>query len=336
MLAQGERCSRSWPISTHGALGMNWRLKAAIQKACSALPWGAEAVYYGLQRTVGSLRHPIPPFFLLSEAVSLSEWLRNAGLDISGKRIMEVGTGRQLNLPFGFYLAGAASVDTFDLHRYLKHPLVGDSLAFMRNERGRVENIFLPLVDRETLRQRLDALLSARDAGEAMKITGIRYHAPADAAQTDLPEGCIDIHTSYPVFEHIPEPALMSILGEARRVLSPSGMVLHHIDPSDHFSHENCEVSPINFLQFSEKQWHNYAGNQFAYHNRLRADQYQRMFEHYGYDILRWEPFVDAGAVELLNSSFPLDPQFQDMSPEILCCVVLRVLARPKGILDGR
>ena len=312
---------------------MNWRWKAAIQKACSALPWGAETVYYGLQRTVGSLRHPTPPFAQLSEAVSLSEWLRGAGLDIRGKRVMEVGTGRQLNLPFGFYLAGAASVDTFDLHRYLKHPLVEGSLAFMRSERAKVEDLFLTLVDPETLRQRLDTLLRARDAGEAMKIAGIRYHAPADAARTDLPEGYIDIHTSYTVFEHVPEPVLQRILGEARRVLSPSGMVLHHIDPSDHFSHENRQVSPINFLQFSETQWRNCAGNQFAYHNRLRADQYKRMFDQCGYEILRWRPFVDPAALELLNSNFPLDSEFQGISPEILCCVVLRVLARPRAAL---
>src|ERR1700733_2254405 len=48
-----------------GLRAMNWRFKAAIQRACGALPWGGEAIYYGFQRTVGSLRQPTPPFEFL-------------------------------------------------------------------------------------------------------------------------------------------------------------------------------------------------------------------------------------------------------------------------------
>ena len=65
------------------------------------------------------------------------------------------------------------------------------------------------------------------------------------------------------MFEHIPSPVLKAILNEANRVLAPNGVALHHIDPSDHFSHDDAAISPINFLRFSEAQWERLTGNQF-------------------------------------------------------------------------
>ena len=61
---------------------MNWKLKAAIQRTCELLPAGSETVYYGLQRTLGSLRRPTPPTFMFKEAAGLSSWLSDAGLSI--------------------------------------------------------------------------------------------------------------------------------------------------------------------------------------------------------------------------------------------------------------
>ena len=87
---------------------MHWKLKAAIQSACGALPWGAETFYYGLQSNFGSLRRPISPEPFFREAVSLSQWLEGAGTSIRGARVLEVGTGRRVDLPLGLSLAGAA------------------------------------------------------------------------------------------------------------------------------------------------------------------------------------------------------------------------------------
>ena len=312
---------------------MNWRVKAAIQRACATLPVGAEPVYYGIQTAAGRLRKPAPPWErdMLRAAPELVSWLRVAGVPFEGCRVMEVGTGRWLDLPLGLFLAGAGSVDTFDLHRYLKPSLAEQGAASLASHPEKVEQLFLPVADRDALLGRLRVLSTARTLERIMECARIRYHAPADAAATGLPAGSIDAHVSYTVFEHIPAAVLRDILLEARRVLSPGGVVLHHIDPSDHCSHDDPSITPINFLQFSDEEWERRAGNQFAYHNRLRVHEYREIFERCGYEILRWEEHIDRRSLEALKSGFPLDPRFRAMFPQELCCTVVRVMARPRS-----
>jgi len=267
---------------------------------------------------------------MLRAAPSLALWLRKAGVPLEGCRVMEVGTGRWLDLPLGLYLCGAGPIDTFDLHRYLKRRRVERTAAFFRANPGRLAGLFAPVVPGETLSRRLRAIAEAGGAAEIMLRAGIRYHAPSNAAATGLPAGSIDAHISYTVFEHIPAEALRAILVEARRILAPGGVVLHHIDPSDHCAHDDPTITPVNFLRFSDEEWQRYAGNQFGYHNRLRAFQYREIFESCGYEILRWEEHVDRRSLELLESGFPLDTQFRAMPATALCCSVFRVLARPR------
>ena len=309
---------------------MKWRLKSAIQRACATVPLGSEAIYYGIQRSVGSLRKPAPPWEMLSAAASMISWLRDAGLPIQSSRMMEVGTGRRVDLPLGLFLGGAESIDTFDLHRYLKLPLVQNTVRFICDDQTKMEKIFLPVTDQQAFSKRFEKICSARGTEDLIRTAGIRYHAPADATATELKAGSIDVHVSYTVFEHIPTDILRNILHEARRVLSPDGVVLHHVDPSDHFSHDDPEITRINFLKFSEAEWQRHAGNQFAYHNRLRVNDYRKIFEDCGYEILRWEELIDAPSMKLLKSGFPVDNRFKGLSAEVLCSTNFRVLARPR------
>ena len=309
---------------------MNWKLKAAAQKICAALPSHRETVYYALQCTFGNIQSKPDPVWMLSECARLVSLLNEAGVSAEGARVLEVGTGRRLDMPIGFYLAGASSIVTFDLHRYLKSALVMRALEAVREQRASVRGYFAPLTDGAGLDRRLDALSSVSKFSDLLKLANIEYRAPGDASATGLPDGSIDIHTSYTVFEHIPAPILRAILSEANRVLAPNGVALHHIDPSDHFSHEDACISPINFLQFSEAQWERYAGNQFAYHNRLRASGFAEIYEQCGHRILQWIPRVDERCRKLLDEGFPLDPGFQGIPPDSMCATVLHVLSRPQ------
>jgi SAM-dependent methyltransferase len=307
---------------------MNWKLKSAIQRSCASLPAGQESLYYFLQRTLGSLRRPPDPLPMLSECARLVRLLADSGVEAQGARVMEVGTGRRLEMPIGFYLAGARSVITFDLHRYLKPELVMQSVAAIRANRETVTEYF---GECEGLLDRLDLLCSTTNFSELIELTRIEYRAPADAAATGLPDGSIDIQMSYTVFEHIPGEILKAILMEANRILAPDGVALHHIDPSDHFSHEDPSISSINFLQFPRQQWDYYADNQFAYHNRLRADEFSDIYEECGHRIAQWIPKVDQRSIELLRNGFALDAQFRGKPADILCTTVLQVLSRPRS-----
>src|SRR5277367_5374667 len=183
---------------------MRWKTKSLIQRTCAAIPVFHEAAYYGIQRAFGRLRDKNDPTWLLSESVRLAICLRDAGMPVPGARVMEVGTGRGLDMPLGLYLCGAESVHTYDLHRYLKPHRVLDSAAFIRENREKIAEMFLPLTNEDMLEWRLDALCNAREFESILRTCNIHYHAPADASDTKLPPNSIDIQLSYTVFEHIP------------------------------------------------------------------------------------------------------------------------------------
>lgn len=308
---------------------MNWRTKALIQRTCASLPGIQESVYYLLQSTFGRLRKSPDPFPMLKDCAALAAYLQNAGRSVEDARVMEVGTGRGIDMPLGLFLCGAASIVTFDLHRYLKPRIVLASVRAMCGNQARVMKILAPVTDEKRLRDRLESLCSAPDCAELMRRANIAYRAPADAAHTGLPDGSIDIQLSYTVFEHIPRNILRDILLEANRILSAGGLALHHIDPSDHFSHEDSSILPINFLQYSDAEWNRIAGNQFAYHNRMRSADFADLYAECGHRILLWKPYVDAASRRALENGFSLHPGFIKYPPEVLSTVVLQVLSQP-------
>ena len=315
---------------------MNWRFKATVQRLCAALPVGSDALYYGLQRQLGSLRNPPAPTLLLRSAVEFSQWLRDCGIATQGLRCLEVGTGRRLDMPFGLFLLGAATTHTYDVSRYLKSDLVLWSLEFIRRNRNEMERLFADAAeDPDQCRWRLASLLQSRSADDALRRANVVYHAPADAGSTGLDDGTIDLHYSYTVDEHIPPASLVSILTEARRVLSPAGVVLHHIDPSDHFSHDDSAISPIHFLRYTDKEWARISGNKYSYHNRLRAHEHVALFETSGFEVIRQSTYRDPRAVEELQNGFPLAPEFKRFTVEQLSGTVVRVLARPRSAIPS-
>jgi hypothetical protein len=109
---------------------MTWKQKALIQRACASLPLGNEALYYFLQRKFGSLRHDPDPLPNLREAAGIAADLAGQNAPVEGLRVMEVGTGRRLDMPLAFYLLGAASV-SFRRGTHTDHCHISGRQGFM-------------------------------------------------------------------------------------------------------------------------------------------------------------------------------------------------------------
>lgn len=268
---------------------------------------------------------------MLEACVGLAGILENAGRPVQGTRVMEVGTGRGLNMPLGLFLCGAESVITFDLHRYLKPSLVMRQVRVLAENQERIFKIFEGRTEAAGLRKRLELLSSASNLDDVLRRAQIQYRAPADAACTGLSDHGIDIHMSYTVFEHIPRQVLRSILVEANRLLAPGGFALHEIDPSDHFAHSDRSILPINFLQYSENEWSRLAGNQFGYHNRMRASDFADLYSECGHETQFWKPFIDRASLEAMRNGFSLNAQFRNYPIDVLSTVGLQVLSRPRA-----
>jgi hypothetical protein len=307
---------------------LKWQRKAAIQRLFSKLP-ASELLYYGMQRGFGSLRRPPDPWPNLTELAKIVFQLGEEGFSVAGKRVMEVGTGRRLDMPLGFYLCGAESVASFDLHPYLRQELVLSAIASLLADRRRVVKLLEPVAKPQDVEARLDKLAQVKDMTSLSAATNIQYHSPADAASTGLPPQSIDLQFSYTVFEHIPREVLAAILRECSRLLSPDGIACHHIDPSDHFAHEDQSISLINFLRFEDREWKHFHDNQYAWHNRMRKDDYDRLYAEVDHQMFRVEYTIDARSLLLLQQGFPVSTAFRDRAPEILATVVYRVFSRP-------
>ncbi len=306
---------------------MNWELKARIQKTCATIPLG-EPIYRRIQRTFGTADGS--PMDRFDHFVRMAEWLRDADLPLVGARCLEVGTGHKATLPLLFALCGAESVTTIDLHPRLQDDLMLQVIAHLLDDRASVEAALARVSSTDVVAERLDVLARHRnDVRAAMAALGVAAVAPGDAASTGLPDHSIDIHFSTTVFEHIPLPVLEAILGEGRRIVRPGGALIHFIDLSDHFAHQDRRIVRTNFLRFSERDWSRIAGNQFGYCNRARSPEFLALVDRSGLDVVRCETLIDDDSLDVLRrGELPLDPTFERFSPEELAVVELDLLLR--------
>jgi SAM-dependent methyltransferase len=307
---------------------MNWKIKAAVQRACDYLPVGKDAVYRQLQLRCGGLRKGYDYQFLLSETARMAQTLRGIGYGIEGAVVMEVGTGWRLDVPIGLYLCGARKIITCDLNRYLVNELALDTVRYIGENAEKIFNTFA-FVDPARLENRLAELRRVSTIEDLFHTAGIEYYAPCDCAETCLNAHSIDIHYSYTVFEHIPGGTLEAILREANRLLSNGGVALHHIDLSDHFAQVDPSITPANFLRYSDSDWSRYSGTPWSYHNRLREDEYRALFERVPQEILYWQPTIDPRSLESLQNGFPLAPQYRGKPLELLSTSIVDVVSRP-------
>jgi hypothetical protein len=299
---------------------MNWKVKAALQNGVAVLPSRASyAAYYAMQRLFGGLANPdsAEP---LNAAVQTWERIVAQGIDPRDKTFFEVGTGRAPVVPLAYWLMGARRTITVDLNPYLKRAVMIAALDYIV---GNVQEM-TKLFGRFLQRHRFEALLRwynprTFSLRECLSMCAIEYRSPADAANTGLPAGSVDFHTSYTVFEHIPGDTLRNILHEGNRIIRDAGLFVHMIDYSDHFSHSDPTISPINFLQYSDAQWAHYGDNRYMYMNRLRHDDMVQLFEQAGHRFVGVTVDVDEGVKRLLaEGGLCLDSRFAAKSPEVL------------------
>lgn len=299
---------------------MHWKLKARMQRVVSLLPSDASyATYYWLQRRFGALR-VTSPIGRLTAGIQTWERIKKLGWDPTGKTFLEIGTGRAPIVPLAYWLMGAEGVITIDVNPYLKSDLIKESLRYITDHRNDIERLFGAAL----ITERLNVLIQFHKGlqfttDDFLKLCGITYIAPGDAAQTRLMDRSVDFHTSYTVLEHIPLPVLEKIFEEGNRIITDNGLFIHMIDYSDHFAHSDSSISPINFLQYCNAEWERYAGNRYMYMNRLRHDDFMALVESAGHRMLSTETIVDQRVAELIRcGKLRLDDRFKNKPDDIL------------------
>ena len=148
------------------------------------------------------------------------------------------------------------------------------------------------------------------DSRRLLRTLPLEYVAPADASRLPYGSASFDCHVSRSVLEHIPTEVLPGILREGARLLRPGGLFIHLVDFSDHFSHADGSISPINFLQYSDRDWSRIAPGRYAHVNRLRIDDYAPLFAQAGLALRMAEVRVDSQGLEKIGRGIPLAEPF--------------------------
>jgi SAM-dependent methyltransferase len=310
---------------------MHWKTKAKIQRILAMLPDSMSyRLYYHMQKRFGALKRVKPEIRILM-ARDLVRLLEQEGDNVQGKSFFELGTGWYCGTPLGLWLCGAKEVITVDLNPYLREELVLKEIAYLIKHGNEVSMLFGKQGESPTFKERLNELRRKppQKLADVLSMASIQYRSPFDARHTTLPPHSVDCYFSRYVLQHIPPESLRHILDEARRILMPNGLMVHYVDAGDQFARADEAITEINFLQFDDATWERYAGNRYAYHNRLRASDYLHMVHKAGFTIHTHQSKIDQRSLNALKDGFLVDAQFRGKSPEDLATIGLTVVAKP-------
>ena len=283
---------------------MDWRMKAALQNVFSRVP-GGESLNHLFQKYV-TRTLPI-------DARRLTEIVQRAARHLealgrhrhkprAGDVFYEFGAGWDLASPLGFWANGVEHQLLIDIRDLLRLDVLNHTI-------GLFALVDLPLA------RRPGAPLPNRAA--LLTDFGIDFRAPRDARATRLVDGSVDVITSSNVLEHIPPSDLAAILRECHRILADDGHMSMLVDYQDHYSYFDSQITPYNFLRFSDRTWRLFNPS-LHYQNRLRHSDYVRLFEEAGFRILEVQPAPVGDADRSALRSVPLDRQFAQYAADDL------------------
>ncbi len=308
---------------------MKWTTKATVQNVMAKLPASVgDSLYHQMQRRVGGLRNPkgaVKTRF--GAAVDIWDAAKTVRTPV-GANFFEVGTGHLPVMPVAFWLMGAGSVQTVDLHRRVQADLFDVVIGHIASNPEEVSVLLGDRLDHN----RLDELISSvpAPAETIMTLMKVVYRAPFDARSlTSAADPRPDFHVSNTVLEHIDPPTLDEILASGAAALPEDGALVHRIDYSDHFSHGDSTVSAVNFLQYSEDKWRRYADNRFMYMNRLRDDDMQELFARHSEVSVFETRLDDEVGAELAGGRITLAEPFRSKPHDVLRTTRSTLIGRP-------
>jgi SAM-dependent methyltransferase len=174
-----------------------------------------------------------------------------------------------------------------------------------------------------------DAVAAGQPVTAALAAARIRYEVPVDGCATGCAAGTFDAVLSTNLLEHLSPAALRRLHAEQHRLLRPSGIAVHRVNPGDHFAAVDPRITTINFLRYSPRAWYWLGGSGLAYHNRLRCCDHAELLREAGFSIEAYEPRLDRRALAALaDGEVKRHSSFDGYSANELCEDAVAVEAR--------
>ena len=241
---------------------INWKLKAILYKLFSFLK--LKRTFYFIQKHI-TKRSRIN----IAEINKLWVFHSDAIENSKSKKILEVGAGKSLeqNIYLSYKFDSTINQTAIDINYMLDFKLVNDASSQIAN------------------------LLKLKNKGEVKNISDLKarynitYIAPFKISEFNTVEK-FDICISTTALEHFNVLDLQNYLLDLKKVLNDNGLVSSLIDYSDHYSHTDKNIDALNFLSYSKKEWEKY-NSSYLYQNRLRHQDYKKLFIDQEYKILK-------------------------------------------------
>ncbi len=310
---------------------MNWKIKAITQKIIARLPGKLSyKLYYIVQKKFGVLNQTISPVGGLSSGVRVFEHISNNNCEPENKVFFEVGTGTVPLMPLSFFLMGCEKTITVDLNPYLNDTMFRQCLDFILNNPEIISEIFGNRLKENRFNSLLNHIKNNDYCrNDILELCRIDYKSPTDARNTGLEPNSINYFVSKNVFEHIPIKSLEEIISEANRIITPDGLFINHIDYIDHYSYSDKNISKINFLKYSDKQWNFYANNKYAYTNRMRHKDYIELLKKLHHMIINEAKDTDENILKQLNNnSIKLHKSYEEIDNKELAIMSAWIISQ--------
>jgi hypothetical protein len=236
---------------------INWKLKSLLYKIFSQLKLNKTFYFiqkYVTKRSNVNIKPSVRLWKLHSENIK----------EYQIKTVLEIGAGKSLeqNIFFSYFFNNNLEQTVIDIKKMIDFDLV--------NEASKQISELLNV-------QKLKSVSSYDDL---FNFYNIKYIAPYKTQNLIEEKKVFDLCVSTTTLEHFSIKDLRTLFKDLSIVLKKGGYISAVIDYSDHYSHTDRNISELNFLKYSEKQWQNY-NNTYLYQNRLRHDDYVKLLNEY-------------------------------------------------------
>ncbi len=236
---------------------INWKLKSLLYKIFSQLKLNKTLYFiqkYITKRSNVNIKPSVRLWKLHSENIKEHQI----------KTVLEIGAGKSLeqNIFFSYFFNNSLKQTVIDIKKMIDFDLV--------NEASKQISELLNV-------QKLKSVSSYDDL---FNFYNIKYIAPYKTQNLIEEKKVFDLCVSSTTLEHFSVKDLRTLFKDLSILLKKGGYISAIIDYSDHYSHTDRNISELNFLKYSEKQWQNY-NNTYLYQNRLRHDDYVKLLNEY-------------------------------------------------------
>ena len=196
---------------------------------------------------------------------------------------LEIGTGYSLISPLVLCLLGFDSIVTVDISEDVQFKVLKKQLQYLRKEEYVQKISFVSKYGKMDIIRKIDDIISLQNLKEVLQYCNIKYIAPYTIELIEKENISFHYISSQVVFEHI-KPEFLEVLSEKMKLwIAKDGYSVHTINFIDHFANpgffQDKSISEFNFLKYSDKYWHFWAGNSIAYTNRLSYLYYLNLFQ---------------------------------------------------------